>query len=107
MIEDLPVPEEHLHDYRPGDRSSGLARRQNQLAMLERYGLRPSSRVLEIGCGVGWLAYNLASRLTEAGEYAGLDVSELVISWLNSNYASRLPNFRFDLLDVKNARYRP
>jgi len=63
--------------------------------------------VLEIGCGVGWLAYGLASRLTEAGGYAGLEISELVIDWLNDNYASRLPNFRFDLLDVKNARYRP
>jgi SAM-dependent methyltransferase len=107
MTDELPVPQEHLHNSRPGDPTSGLARRQNQLAMLERYGLRPSSRVLEIGCGVGWLAYDLASRLTEAGEYAGLDVSEVVISWLNCNYASRLPNFRFDFLDVKNERYRP
>ncbi|MDP9334142.1 MAG: class I SAM-dependent methyltransferase [Actinomycetota bacterium] len=107
MLEDLPTPQEDLHNFRPGGVGSGLGRQQNQLAMLERYGLRPSSRVLEIGCGVGWLAYNLASRLTEAGGYAGLDIGDAVISWLNDNYASRLPNFRFDLLDVKNARYRP
>ena len=107
MIEDLRTPQEDLHNFRPGDLTSGLARRENQIAMLERYGLQSSSRVLEIGCGVGWLAYNLASRLTEPGGYAGLDVSEVVISWLNDNYASRLPNFRFDLLDVENARYRP
>jgi SAM-dependent methyltransferase len=107
MIEDLPTPVESLHNFRPCGKGSGLARRQNQLAMLERYGLRPSSRVLEIGCGVGWLAYGLASRLTEAGGYAGLEVSEVVVRWLNNNYASRLPNFRFDFLDVKNARYRP
>ena len=107
MIEDLRTPQEDLHNFRPGDLTSGLARRENQIAMLERYGLQSSSRILEIGCGVGWLAYNLASRLTEAGEYAGLDVSEVVIGWLNDNYASRLPNFRFDLLDVENARYRP
>jgi len=107
MLEDLPTPQEDLHDFRPGAVGSGLGRRQNQLAMLERYGLEPSSRVLEIGCGVGWLAYNLASRLSDAGGYAGLDISEAVITWLNDNYASRRPNFRFDLLDVKNARYRP
>ena len=107
MIEDLPTPQEDLHNFRPGDTGSGLVRRQNQIAMLERYGLRSSAQVLEIGCGVGWLAYNLAPRLTEGGGYAGLDVSEVVIDWLNDNYASRLPNFRFDLLDVKNARYRP
>jgi SAM-dependent methyltransferase len=107
MIEDLPTPQEDLHNFRPGALGSGLGRRQNQIAMLERYGLRSSSQVLEIGCGVGWLAYGLASRLTAAGGYAGLEISELVINWLNDNYASRLPNFRFDLLDVKNARYRP
>jgi len=107
MIQDLPIPQEHLHNFRPGVGGSGLVRQQNQLSMLERYGLRPSSRVLEIGCGVGWLAYNLAYRLTEEGGYAGLDVSEVVVDWLNDNYASRLANYRFDLLDVKNARYRP
>src|SRR5258706_3553952 len=107
MIEDLPTPQEDLHNFRPGDTGSGVARRENQIAMLERYGLQSSSHVLEIGCGVGWLAYNLAYRLTGAGGYSGLDVSEVIISWLNENYASRLPNFRFDLLDVKNARYRP
>jgi len=107
MLEDLPTPQEDLHDFRPGAVGSGLGRRQNQLAMLERYGLEPSSRVLEIGCGVGWLAYNLAARLSDAGGYAGLDISEAVITWLNDNYASRRPNFRFDLLDVTNARYRP
>ncbi|MDQ1510708.1 MAG: hypothetical protein QOG50_2552 [Actinomycetota bacterium] len=107
MIEDLPTPQEDLHNFRPGAPGSGLGRRQNQIAMLERYGLESSSQVLEIGCGVGWLAYDLASRLTEPGGYAGLEISDVVISWLNDNYASRLPNFRFDLLDVKNARYRP
>jgi len=107
MLEDLPTPQEDLHDFRPGAVGSGLGRRQNQLAMLERYGVEPSSRVLEIGCGVGWLAYNLAPRLSDAGGYAGLDISEAVITWLNDNYASRRPNFRFDLLEVKNARYRP
>jgi len=33
--------------------------------------------------GVGWLAYNLASRLSDAGGYAGLDIGDAVISWLN------------------------
>ena len=60
MLEDLPTPQEDLHNFRPGGVGSGLGRQQNQLAMLERYGLGPTSRVVEIGCGVGWLAYNLA-----------------------------------------------
>ena len=107
MLEGLPAPDETLHDFRPGRSGAPIARRENQVALLERYGLQPSSRVLEIGCGVGWLAYDLTSRLTEGGVYRGVDVSEAVITWLNDNYASRLPNFHFDLLDVKSARYRP
>jgi len=106
MVENLPTPQDELNNVRPGCRGSGLGRRRNQIAMLERYGLQSSSQVLEIGCGVGWLAYDLASVLTDAGGYAGLDVSGPAIEWLNANYASRLRNFRFDLLDVKSKSYR-
>jgi SAM-dependent methyltransferase len=107
MVENLPTPRNELNNVRPGLRGSGLGRRRNQIAMLEQYGFQPSSQVLEIGCGVGWLAYDLASLLDSAGGYAGLDVSGPAIEWLDANYASRLPNFRFDLLDVKSKSYRP
>ncbi len=107
MVENLPTPQDELNNVRPGCRGSGLGRRRNQIAMLERYGFQPTSQVLEIGCGVGWLAYDLASQLTDAGSYAGVDVSGPAIEWLDANYASRLPNFRFDLLDVKSKSYRP
>jgi len=106
MIEDLPTPDDSLHNVRPGCPGSGLGRRQNQIAMLERYGLRSTSRILEIGCGVGWLAYDLAPRLTD-GSYVGLDVTDTAIAWLNQHYAARRPNLRFHFLDVKNAHYRP
>jgi SAM-dependent methyltransferase len=79
----------------------------NQMRLLRHWGLRPSSHVLEIGCGVGRLAYELASFLDAGGRYAGFDVSPKAIAWCNENYAPRLPNFRFDLVDVRNARYRP
>ncbi len=63
--------------------------------------------MLEIGCGVGWLAYDLADRLDPAGSYAGFDVSAAAIGWLNEHLAPRLTNFRFDLVDARNPRYRP
>ena len=106
MIEDLPTPDDSLHNVRPGCPGSGLGRRQNQIAILERYGLASSSRVLEIGCGIGWLAYDLAPRLTD-GAYVGMDVSDTAIAWLNQQYAARRPNLRFHFLDVKNSHYRP
>ena len=78
----------------------------NQLALLRHWGLRPSARVLEIGCGVGRLAYELAPYL-DGGTYTGFDISPKAIDWLNEHYAPRLPNFRFDLVDARNVRYRP
>jgi SAM-dependent methyltransferase len=60
--------------------------------------------MLEIGCGIGRLVYELAPFL-DRGRYAGFDISSEAIGWLNEHYAPRLPNFRFDVVDVYNARY--
>jgi SAM-dependent methyltransferase len=78
-----------------------------QLALLEHFGLVPSADVLEVGCGLGRLAYELASFLDDDGTYAGFDIAPAAIDWLNVEYAPRLPGFRFDVLDVHNTRYRP
>lgn len=77
-----------------------------QLAVLDDLGLTDASRVLEIGCGVGRLAYLLAPRL-RSGSYAGFDVSDEAIGWLHEHYAPVLANFRFDLVDARNPRFRP
>jgi SAM-dependent methyltransferase len=88
-----------------GGASAG--RGENQLRLLRHWGLRPSSHVLEIGCGVGRLAYELASFLDADGRYTGFDVSPTAIDWCNEHYAARLPNFRFDLVEARNVRYNP
>ncbi len=62
--------------------------------------------MLEIGCGIGQLAYELADYLVD-GTYTGFDVSESAISWLDEHYQPVLPNFSFDLVAVNNARYAP
>ena len=108
-MEGLPEPDLSIHATGLGEDGRGLeGRRKNQVALLHRYGLLPTSNVLEIGCGVGWLAYDLADELdADAGSYTGFDVSPAAIGWLNDNLAPRLPNFRFDLIDARNPRYRP
>jgi SAM-dependent methyltransferase len=99
----LPQPDTSIH---PVGGRTGDARGPNQLAFLQHYGLVPTAHVLEIGCGVGRLAYELASVLTD-GSYVGVDISPKAIGWLNEHYAPRLRAFRFDLLDIRNPRYRP
>src|SRR5262249_50689145 len=108
-VEGLPEPDLSIHAIGLGEDANALeGRRRNQVALLHRYGLAPTSHVLEIGCGVGWLAYDLAAELDpDAGSYTGFDVSAAAIGWLNENLAPRLPNFRFDLVDARNPRYRP
>ncbi len=101
---ELPIADPGLH--RVGGDEGG-ARGPKQLAMLEHFGLEPASAVLEVGCGLGRLAYELASYLDADGRYTGFDISPEAVAWLNEHYAPRLPGFQFDLADVSNARYRP
>jgi SAM-dependent methyltransferase len=101
---DLPLPDPGLHDV--GDDDEGR-RGPKQLALLEHFGLTPAADVLEVGCGLGRLAYELASYLDDTATYAGFDIAPAAIAWLEAEYAPRLPGFRFDLLDVQNTRYRP
>jgi SAM-dependent methyltransferase len=99
---DLPVADPKIHcvGYKEDDRWL------KQLRLLERFGLRPDASVLEIGCGLGGLAYELASYLDVGARYRGFDVAPDAIAWLQAHYAPVLPDFRFDLIDVQNPRYR-
>jgi SAM-dependent methyltransferase len=102
-VNPLPIPDGSLHDVGPDTARLGRAKRQ--LALLQHWGLTPQSDLLEIGCGVGRLAYQLASFLN-GGRYAGFDLSKPAISWLDANYAPLRPDFRFDHVKVQNARYK-
>jgi SAM-dependent methyltransferase len=101
---DLPVPDDEVHEAGPD--GTGL-RGRRQLELLEHRGLLPTSHVVEVGCGIGRLAYVLASYLEPEGRYAGFDVSEPAIRWLDEHYAPRLPNFRFDLVELHHPRFSP
>jgi SAM-dependent methyltransferase len=99
----LPSPDRSIH--KTGWDVEGT-RGAKQLALLEHYGLRPTSDVLEIGCGIGRLAYELASFLTLDAQYRGFDIAPRAIAWLKENYEPRLTGFEFHLLsDVQNPRY--
>jgi SAM-dependent methyltransferase len=99
----LPLPpDESVHDAGPDPQ--GL-RGRRQLAILTDAGLCPDHDVLDIGCGTGRLAYECAGYLVD-GSYTGVDVSRPAIDWLRENYASRLPNFHFDHLNVHSDTYQ-
>ena len=67
----------------------------------------PGSKLLDLGCGDGVLAFPLARLLGPQGEYRGIDLQAEWITWLQENVTPRWPNFRFDLIDIRNSYYNP
>ncbi len=68
--------------------------------------LRPTDRVLDIGCGIGRMARPLTAYLGAGGSYDGFDVSREGIEWCRRHYAD-FESFRFEHADVVNATYNP
>lgn len=67
-------------------------------AMVEQYGIKPGDRILDVGCGKGFLLYDF-TKIVPGLELYGLDVSEYAIE--NSKEEIK------DRLQVGNATYLP
>lgn len=76
-------------------------------ALTAAAGLTESSKVLDIGSGIGALAIPLTRVLSAEGSYDGLDPVRSGIDWCASRITPRFPNFRFTHADVANAEYNP
>jgi len=61
-------------------KAAGMERRHKRLAelMLARIDMPSTARVLDVGCGDGWVARLLADQL-EAGAFVGIDISDEMI----------------------------
>ena len=75
--------------------------------LIEICGLKPTERVLDVGCGVGRVAIPLTSYLNYNGSYEGFDVVPKEIKWCQKKISPRFPNFNFQLADVYNKAYNP
>lgn len=69
-------------------------------------GLTAASRVLEIGCGAGRIAFPLRYLLPR-GTYDGFDIRRAPIDFLQRTFTPAHPNFRFHWADVRNTFYNP
>lgn len=75
---------------------------------LQRYaGLKPSSRVVDIGCSWGYLGFALANFLSAEGSYLGIEVQKEATEWCQSRLAWLGKNFEFLCLDISNNYYNP
>ena len=70
-------------------------------------GLRPSEKILDVGCGIGRKTIPLTHYLTAEATYDGIDINKKGIEWCQQKISARFPNFRFQQIDVYNKYYNP
>ena len=70
-------------------------------------GLTPSSRVLDIGSGLGRLALPMSTFLDATGSYDGLEIVPKAVEWCKANIAAPNANIHFTHADVYNKEYNP
>jgi len=76
-------------------------------ALSDVAGVKPSSRILDVGCGIGRLAIAMPDFLDADGGYEGLDIVPKGIEWCQQNIVGPHGNIRFTLADVYNKEYNP
>ena len=76
--------------------------------LLRVYGeIARDSAVLEIGCGLGRIAFPLRFILSSEGSYDGFEICQNKITFLQQNFQPLYPNFRFVWANVHNTYYNP
>lgn len=65
-------------------------------------GFGPGDRLLDVGCGPGYAAFDLANLVGAAGEVLAVDVSQRFIEYLQDQIRARgIGNIRYELTDVE------
>jgi SAM-dependent methyltransferase len=93
-----------------GDLDDLTGFRQNGIdtlrSLVQLAGVRPNSRVLEIGSGIGRVAVPLTQWLS-TGSYVGIEVVMQGVAWCHEFIARTYSNFQFIHLDIHNEFYNP
>jgi SAM-dependent methyltransferase len=69
--------------------------------------LRPDDRVLDVGCGLGRVAWPLSRKLGETATYDGIDTVREYYEWCTGGLGLDPKRFRFHLSDIYNTFYNP
>ena len=69
--------------------------------------IKPSSKILDIGSGMGRMAIPFSKFLNGSGVYEGFDVFKSGVDWSQKNITTTHTNFHFTHVDVYNKEYNP
>ncbi len=76
--------------------------RPSTLALLDRVGVQPGMACLDVGCGTGGVAFDLARLVGPEGRVVGLDIDDLRIQEGRRDAAAlKVPNVEFRLADIR------
>jgi len=70
-------------------------------------GITSTSAVMEIGCGLGRIAFPLRHILSSQGSYDGFDIYLNKITFLEETFQQSYPNFRFIWAGIHHPLYNP
>jgi SAM-dependent methyltransferase len=99
------LPSHLLDGVGPGD---FWAVGQHMVGLLDRYAnLRPTERVLDIGCGLGRIAWPLSQRLDDRSTYDGFDTLSPYIDVCRTALGLEGRRFRFYFFDLRSTMYNP
>ncbi|WJW66351.1 class I SAM-dependent methyltransferase [Candidatus Chlorohelix allophototropha] len=63
--------------------------------------------MLEIGCGLGRIAFPLRFLISQYGSYDGFEITREKVDFLQANFQKTFPNFRFVWANIHNTYYNP
>jgi SAM-dependent methyltransferase len=69
-------------------------------------GLKPTARILDVGCGIGRKTVPLLDFLT-SGSYEGIDPVGKQVQWCSEKITPRYQSFRFHRVDLWSKLYNP
>lgn len=103
----LPRPESRLNAADQRDDACFLDSSIKEAArVVTKLGCTQQHFLVDIGCGQGRLPIGLVRELGSV-RYLGLDVSKGCIEWCRTHIEKRYPSYKFQHIDVVNARYNP
>lgn len=76
-------------------------------AIVKYCDVRQNDALLDVGCGIGRVAFHFIDYLSTDGIYEGFDIVKKGIRWCSHKITRHHPNFNFIHADIYNKEYNP